>query len=140
MNIQEQIKGMTEFERSEFLEAHAASIVEGQYFRPFDGEDKAATQNDFSIKSIELRRVVDEFEAIKQTFKQKIKAIEKEREIMMQNLMQNGEWLDGKQFGFDDQVAGTMTFFDEHGQFINSRRLTPSERQLKITSQFSKAN
>jgi hypothetical protein len=138
MDIKEQTKGMTGSERIDFLEGHSSTIVEGQYFRPFDSEDKQQTQEEFTLKSIEIERVEAEFDLIKTKFKQRLKAMNNERSLMMQNLMQNGEWLEGKQYGFDDQIARTMTFFDEKGNFISSRRLTPNERQLTIHSQLSK--
>lgn len=137
MNIQPQLEGLSETAKLDFLKNHSYLVQEGQYFRPFDSEDKQRTNEDFTLKSIEIQRIEDEFAAIKEEFKAKLKALNTSRHDMMTSLMQNGEWLDGAQYGFDDQVAGTMTFYDERGQFINSRRLTPNERQLTI---LSKAN
>lgn len=130
---------MTPSERKEFLENNAHTIEEGQYFRRFDDEDIRLNQSEYMEKSIELKRLTDEFEQIKADYKQKIKGLESVRTKLMAEMMQNGEWLDGKQYGFDDQILGKMEYYDIEGNFINSRRLLPNERQLTINSSISKA-
>lgn len=130
---------MTPTARKEFLENNAHTIEEGQYFRRFDDEDIRLNQSEYMEKSIELKRLTDEFEQIKADYKQKIKGLESVRTKLMAEMMQNGEWLDGKQYGFDDQILGKMEYYDIEGNFINSRRLLPNERQLTINSSISKA-
>lgn len=131
---------MTSRERGEFLEGHATSISEGQYFRKFDDEDINQSRAEYTNKSIELNRLQNEFDLVKAEYKGKIKALETAKKEVMTSIMQSGEWLDGKQYGFDDQVRGLMEYYDENGQFISSRRLTPNERQLSINSAIAKAN
>lgn len=130
---------MTPSQRKEFLENNAHTIEEGQYFRRFDDEDIRLNQSEYMEKSIELKRITDEFDQIKADYKQKIKGLETVRTKLMSEMMQNGEWLDGKQYGFDDQILGKMEYYDADGNFINSRRLLPNERQLSINSSISKA-
>jgi hypothetical protein len=132
--MKEHLITMTPAERKEFLNNNAHSITEGQYFRKFDDEDLQQTREDYTSKSIELHRLVEEFKAIREEFKRKIKAMSEEHSTIMSTLMQSGEWLNGKQYGFDDQIRGVMEFYDESGQFISSRRLLPNERQLTINS------
>ncbi len=139
MNTQEQISQLIGKEREDFLETHAVNIQEGQYFKPFDDEDKTQVQADFMLKNIETQRVKDELEQVKAEYKLKLKGLNDATKKLMKDTMQNGEWLNGKQFGFDDQKAGTMTYYDADGNFINSRRLTPNERQLTLHSQFKTA-
>ena len=121
-------------EREKFLETHATDIKEGQYFRRFDDEDISQIQEEFMMKSIEYKRKQEEFDEIKAKFKTQLKILEDERKVMMSQIMQNGEWLDGKIFGFDDQVKGTMTYLNKQADFIETRRLLPNERQLSIMS------
>ena len=121
-------------EREKFLEAHATDIKEGQYFRRFDDEDIDQIQEEFMMKSIELKRKQEEFDEIKARYKAQLKVLEDQKSMMMSQIMQSGEWLDGKIFGFDDQVKGTMTYLNKQGDFIESRRLLPNERQLTIMS------
>lgn len=125
---------MPSAERKEFLENNATTISEGQYFRKFDEEDLNQSREDYTSKSIELKRLEDEFKQVKDDYKRKIKALSIQQAEIMTGIMQSGEWLDGKQYGFDDQVRGVMEYYDEQGQFINSRRLMPNERQLTIHS------
>lgn len=125
---------MPSAERKEFLENNATTISEGQYFRKFDEEDLNQSREDYTSKSIELKRLEDEFKQVKDDYKRKIKALSTQQAEIMTGIMQSGEWLDGKQYGFDDQVRGVMEYYDEAGQFINSRRLMPNERQLTIHS------
>lgn len=128
---------MPSAERREFLENNATSIVDGQYFRKFDDEDLAQSREDYTSKSIELKRLEEEFKEVKADYKARIKALTNQQGEIMTGIMQSGEWLDGKQYGFDDQVRGVMEYYDENGQFINSRRLMPNERQLTIHSQLA---
>ena len=131
---QEAVLAMPIQEREKFLEIHATDIKEGQYFRRFDDEDIDQIQEEFMMKSIELKRKQEEFDEIKARYKAQLKVLEDQKSMMMSQIMQSGEWLDGKIFGFDDQVKGTMTYLNKQGDFIESRRLLPNERQLTIMS------
>lgn len=124
-------------DRERFLENHCTDVKEGQYFRRFDEADKQQIQEEFMMKAIELKRKQDEFDDIKSSFKAQLKVLEDSKNVMMTEIMQNGEWLTGKQFGFDNQVTGTMTYLNKQGDFIESRRLLPNERQLSINSKVS---
>jgi hypothetical protein len=130
--VKNHLHGLPQKEKEQWLETHATKIEEGQYFRPYDGEDLNQGRADFTAKAIELTRIEAEFEEIKNNFKAKIKMAKAQRAILMQNLMQQGEWLDGKQYMFDDQEIGMMHLFDESGQIISSRRLRPEERQMNL--------
>ena len=130
---------MKPLEKKQWLEDNSSKIEEGQYFRPFDGEDMTQSREDFTMKSIELSRIESEFDLVKAEFKTKIKAIQAQKKLIMGNLMQQGEWLDGKQFLFDDQETGMMYSFDETGKIIAARRLKPEERQLTIATELRKA-
>lgn len=131
---------LTPRERVEYLNDHATAISEGQYFRKFDEEDISQSRADYADKSIELNMLQEEFDGIKAQYKAKIKNLEGDKKLIMTSIMQSGEWLNGKQYGFDDQIRGVMEYYDENGQFISSRRLTPNERQLSINSAISKVN
>jgi hypothetical protein len=137
MSTQTKLLQLTERERAEFLQDHADTIQEGQYFKQFDPEDREQNQAEYMDKSIELQRVLDEYKQIKEDYKSKIKMLEAHRAVLITERMQNGEWLDGKQFGFADQDRGLMEYFDATGQLISSRRLLPNERQISI---FNKAS
>lgn len=136
----EHLINLTPRERVEYLNDHATTISEGQYFRKFDDEDISQSRAEYTNKSIELMRLQDEFDGIKAEYKAKIKNLEGDKKIIMTSIMQSGEWLDGKQYGFDDQIRGVMEYYDENGQFLSSRRLTPNERQLSINSAITKVN
>lgn len=134
---QEQALQLPFEDRERFLENHATDIKEGQYFRRFDDADKQQVQEEFMMKSIELKRKADEFDEIKAKFKAELKVLDDSKSVMMSQIMQNGEWLTGKTFGFDDQIKGTMTYLNKQGDYVDSRRLLPNERQLSIHSKVS---
>ncbi len=137
MSVQTTLLQLTERERVEFLNNQADTVTEGQFFKQFDPEDREQNQAEYMDKSIELQRVLDEFKQIKEDFKAKIKMLEAQRTVLITERMQNGEWLDGKQFGFADQERGIMEYFDNSGQLISSRRLLPNERQITIFNKVS---
>lgn len=132
--MKEHLLQMTPAERREFLNNNASQVIDGQFFRRFDEEDMQVTREEYTSKSIELHRLVEEFKQVKEDFKRRLKALGEEHSSLINLLMQSGEWVNGKQYGFDDQVRGVMEFYDENGQFISSRRLYPNERQLTINS------
>lgn len=134
MDILKHLVNLTTNQKETWLQEHATSIEEGQYFRPYDGEDIAQTQQDFTLKSIEMARVEAEFDEIKAKFKMQLKVLKAHRALIMQNLMQKGEWLDGKQYLMDDQETGMMHYYDATAQIVSSRRLRPEERQISINS------
>lgn len=121
-------------EREQFLNIHADDIKEGQYFRRFDDDDVKTIHDEFMMKSIEIKRKKDEFDAIKAKFKIELKKLEDQNKLMMSQIMQNGEWLNGKTYGFADQVSRTMTYLNKQGDYVDSRRLSPNETQLTIMS------
>lgn len=132
MDIQNELAGMTQPQRSEWLQNNATQVEEGQYFSSFGPEELHQTREDFSSASIEKHRIQAEFDLVKLEFKKKLKDVDQRLLMHMQNMMQQGEWMDGKQFLFADQATSMMHYYDERGQLIRSRRLMPNERQLSI--------
>ena len=92
------MEGMKPLEKKQWLEDNSSKIEEGQYFRPFDGEDMTQSREDFTMKSIELSRIESEFDLVKAEFKTKIKAIQAQKKLIMGNLMHQSI-VTGKQIG-----------------------------------------
>jgi hypothetical protein len=118
--------------RRDFIANHCTNLEIGQYFKRYDIEDQVVQERELSLRTIELSRVEEEFEAVKAEWKAKIKFLKENWKKSLTVLKQNGEWLDGEQFMFADQKRGVMEYYDSNGDFISSRRLLPEERQMTI--------
>lgn len=131
---EQQLKGMNPREKRDFLETHADTIEEGEFFKSFSQDDLLATQANLADVSVIKDRKEQELQEIKAKFKIELDKLKKEFKESLKNLIMQGEYVHGKQYLFADQVNGMMEYYDEHGILIRSRRLKPEERQLSVLS------
>lgn len=135
MKIQELIseaRQLPQQTRKDFLSNYCTNVTSGQYFKRFDSEDQIEQERNLSQTSIQLSLLEEQFEQVKAEWKTKIKEKKAELKNSLTLLRQNGEWVEGEQFMFADQVRGIMEVYDSNAEFIMSRRLLPEERQTTI--------
>lgn len=120
--------------REEMLKG-MADKTDLQPVRRFYTEDESHQMKDFlSTETIQLLDQKDEFAAIKKEFNKAIKAHNEQIVGVAKDLKRGFSEATETVYGIADHENDMMDFYDSKGNYINSRRLLPSEHQTKMLS------
>lgn len=78
-------------------------------------------------------RLQEEAKEIAADFKARIKPLSEECHILVEQVDTGKEEITGMLFDFPDHENSVMNTYDEKGEFVSSRRLTPKEKQLRAS-------
>lgn len=76
-------------------------------------------------------RLQEEAKKVAAGFKDQIKPLSEECHVLCEQVDTGKEEMTGILFDFPDHEASVMNTYDEKGEFVSSRRLTPKEKQLR---------
>lgn len=108
------------------------------------GHEKTSYQKDLSDEELDIKRetltsncikvfkLEEEKKKAAQVFKDQIDPLRDETRLLASQVDTRKEEMSGTLFHFDDQENSIMNTYDEFGQFVSSRRLTPKEKQAKL--------
>lgn len=119
------------------LESLCHSKQEMVYMKNLDEQTLQKKEKEFVADNIKLSKLKDDFDKVKEEFKNKMKPVE---QMLVQNLnvlKNKAEEVEGTVYLIDDQEEGLMGYYDLEGNLLNSRRLTADERQLHIGSKLA---
>ncbi len=123
----------SEEQRIQHLESLAYKVEENHAFlRPFSPEEIAEKRE--SITNITM--LIDEEENnLRAIVKEKRAAIQlkkNEQKSIMRAVRTQAEEVIETIYMIDDQEAGEMGYYDKNGTLVSTRKLMPSERNMKI--------
>jgi hypothetical protein len=121
-------------QRAEMLEANAESVGEQTYAKPLTQEELDKERIDFTQKAIEVNALEEELKAVKERFAEELKPMREEMKEMMHTLKTRQRVVKGRVFTLKDFTTGMLGVYDDRGDLISSRRMTPEEGQLSINS------
>lgn len=127
-------EGTSPRDRIHNLEAMAYSIEEGTYLKHLSSEELETKREQLTDNVIKAADLDEKKKAYVDSIKAELKPLSIERRSLMAVLKTKHEEVEGKIYHIDDQEEGVMNSFNENGEFINSRRLRPEERQTTIFS------
>lgn len=127
-------EGTSPLDRIHNLEAMAYSIEEGTYLKHLSSEELEIKREALTDNVIKAADLEEKKKAYVDSIKAELKPLSIERRSLMATLKTKHEEVEGKIYHVDDQDEGVMNSFNENGEFINSRRLRPEERQTTIFS------
>lgn len=127
-------EGTSTLDRIHNLEAMAYSIEEGTYLKHLSSEELEIKREALTDNVIKAADLEEKKKAYVDSIKAELKPLSIERRLLMEVLKTKHEEVEGKIYHVDDQEEGVMNSFNENGEFINSRRLRPEERQTTIFS------
>lgn len=104
------------------------------YQKALDEQSLQREEKEFASDHIKLAKIKAEFEKVKDEFKDKMKTIEQMLALKLEILKNKAIQMEGEVYLVDDQEEGMMGYYDNEGNLINARRLTPDERQTRIGS------
>lgn len=119
-------------QRLEALESDASFIEEGAYYKPLTEEEITERQVLVSKTCIELFDLEEEKKLEMKKFKIQIDPLKEKNNAMLTEIRSGQKKTHGKQFHMMNSDNNMMEIFDEAGDLIHSRRLTPKEKQTNL--------
>lgn len=107
------------------------------YQKPLSEEEVSKLEKDYIQSSVKHAKLVDDFNKIKEEFKNKMKPVEMAQKEQLKVLKTKTVEVEGTLYKIDDQESKMMMFYDEDGNLIFQRPLMASERQLSINRQLA---
>lgn len=120
-------------QRPSQLKDNAYDFEEMTYKRHFDDEELTDLSKEYTRKDQDFWRLEIETKAQIDALKAVLKEKKQEVLLLRGNIRAGYEDVKGIVYLMDDQDAQMMGYYDPSGKLINTRRLRPEERQLKIS-------
>jgi hypothetical protein len=119
-------------EREETLESSADKIENFSYTKPFTPDQISVFKDDLSTNLIAYNVMEDELNAIKDSFKQKMKPLKDETKLLLTNIKNKAEFVNERCFIIieNDEVG----YYNADGELVYQRPILPGEKQKTIFS------
>jgi len=116
-------------DRPGILEANAARIEKGfVYNRNLDEDEIAVFKDIFADTSIELSKLKKELDALKEKYKAEMKPIDQKIASILDIISTRQTSECGTVYLIPEESEKIMGYYDNRGELIHSRRLTPEEQ------------
>jgi len=119
-------------QRPQLLRDNCTAMRTESYLKELTDEDIDAKNEIISGNCIKVFRLEEDLKTIKEEFKGRINPLKDETRELCDQVENRKERVNGKLFDFADHEDGMMYTYNELGEFIGSRRLTPEEKQAKL--------
>jgi len=127
-------KGLSPIERQTALKENAVESYTKSVVRNFSEDDLSEMKDRLSETCINLNDVELEKKDLNAEINARIKAIKVQRGTLLRDLKNKYYENQETVFDIDDQEEGIMYTFDQEGNVLSTRKLTPKERQTNIKS------
>lgn len=117
--------------RESVLRDNCVNSDTGVYLKDLTPEELDIKRESLHTSLSKMFRLQEEAKKVAACFKDKIKPLSEECHILCEQVDTGKEEITGTTFDFADHEASVMNTFDEKGEFVRSRRLTPKEKQLR---------
>lgn len=114
------------------LESNCYGKENQVYFKPFTLEERAEAQETFLKESIDIATLEEKFAIVKADHKAQVTPKVLQVKELRTQLKNNGKEQQGDVYSIDDQENDLMHYYTENGEYLRSRKLMQSERQLHI--------
>ncbi len=100
-------------------------------------DELAKLEKEFIQASVKYAKLQDDFNKVKEDFKNKMKPVESLQKEQLNVLKNKSMETEGTVYLIDNQDEKTMSYYAEDGMLIMQRPLMAGERQLSINSKFA---
>lgn len=118
-----------EQERPQHLEDNCYKCEVMDIKRPFTKEELDGFKEKLSEDLIQLNELETKLDDIKDEYRAQMQPYKEAVKAVLKNLKNRYEEVEEKVYMFDDQATGEMLYYDAKGQYLQSRKLFPAERQ-----------
>lgn len=119
-------------DRVVMLKNQSDKVTIDTYNRTLSDKEIDAEKDRYSRDAIELERQQEELKRINDELKSGIESIKTLMKERLTRIKTGQTEVRGSLYGIADHNAGRMNFYDEYGELINSRELTPDEWQGRL--------
>lgn len=121
--------------RKSMLETNCLD-VEKEYpvKRYYDDVERAEFQREYSDNAIKLDRAMKKLDEYKAEIKSIVKPLIEQQHYLLTNIREGYSERPETVYLFDFQDLGILGIYDEKGELIDSKRLTPGQRQTNVVS------
>lgn len=126
-------------ERGRLLADNCYSRDDMSYMKTLTPEELDIKRETLAENMINLYGLEEELKEIKEGFKDRMDPIKESNREICEAVKTGKEEVKGVLYHFTDHVESVMNTFDERGEFVQSRRLKPEEKQAKLFVAHSQA-
>lgn len=119
-------------EREEMLLAMSYRTEEKMVQKHFTPEEILDYRKQFTENWVAVNKAKVILKQAQDKYTESTKDLTKENTYLINNIQTGFVELNQQVYLFDDQENGVMKYYDSRGEFLESRRLTPEERQTRI--------
>ena len=119
-------------ERKQMLEDNADEVTKGHYTRHFSDVERNQRRTRSCELDILLDDIDDELASFKEVIKARRKPLVEEKNKLKEEIKANGEYVEGTLYKIVDRDEKMVGFYDEEGNCVESRRMTPADRQVAM--------
>lgn len=109
------------------------------YLKDLTDEELDIKRETLTTNCIKVNHLEEELKGIKAGFKAEIDPLKEETRELCRQVETKKEEVKGTLFHFADHEASVMNTYDEAGEFVQSRRLKPEEKQARLFVAHGKA-
>lgn len=117
--------------RPSVLMDNCVNHVSTTYLKDLTAEELDIKRETLHASLSKMFRLQEEAKDAAANFKAQIKPLSDECHLLVGQVDTGKEEMTGMLYDFPDHEASIMNTFDEKGEFVSSRRLTPKEKQLR---------
>jgi hypothetical protein len=121
-------------DRIGMLENNSIRATERTYQKDFTQEEVDEFKTIMSDDMIKLDAIEDAFAEVKKDFKTKMEPLQKNIKSLLAFIKFRSRQVTEEVYLFDFQEEGMMASYNSDGDLVDTRRLTPAERQTNIMS------
>lgn len=121
-------------EREAMLEANCLRPEEKLVKKHYAAEEVVEMRKQFLENNIVIKKAGEILSVAKSIFNETVASPVKDNVYLLANVRSGFVEVNQQVYLFDDQEKGMMNTYDATGELIESRRLTPEERQTRIKS------
>jgi hypothetical protein len=114
------------------LEGAACKVKEEGYTKVLNADELTAKRADLSDICIDINDIEEEKKEVVADFNIRLKEPKEDRAKLLASIKHKSEFRKANLYYIDDQENGFMYIFDEKGECVESRGLTPTEKQTSI--------
>lgn len=121
-----------EEKRAQMLADNADSIEEIGYMKQFTEEEILSMKDDLAEVSIDINEIEIEKKEVAAEFKHRLEPLTDQKKLILTKIKEKAEFVKEECYKFPDQENSMVTYYNKLGQIVESRRMRPDEKQLKM--------
>lgn len=119
-------------ERAKYISDSCDKVESIGYMKQFDSEELDRLKGDLSETSISIKDIELEKKEIMAEFKERLKPLLEDKEILIQKLKRKAEFVNEDCYKFIDRENNMVGYYNRLGILVEERGIRPEERQLSM--------